>query len=401
MASTTIRRQWTAKYPELGTDPLPVEPNVSTEYFERERQRIFQRSWLNVGRVEDIAQPGDYFVKQLEILKTSIIIVRGKDGVIRGLHNVCKHRGNRLADDYHGRARSFVCGFHGWTYDLAGHLVRVPDEQEFCDFEKSEYELTSVATNVWEGFIFINVDPHPTETLQQWMGELYEQYRGYPLDTMTEVARYLATVNTNWKVFMDITQESYHVPCLHGRIVPDSNTSKGNPFCHLSSIRIFRRHRASSVYANPEHKPTPAEAVAYKFGTTVLEGATVHDPLHQCLNPDGVSNWAFDSNVIFPNLIFHVGKGWYITYNFWPLAVDRTLMEYRFYMMQANSYGERVSQEFSKVLARDLLREDLSTLEAVQAGLASGALTQMPLSDQEIMLRHSYRVVEDFVSSNQ
>src|SRR5207244_13012705 len=114
----------------------------------------------------------------------------------------------------------------------------------------------------------------------------------------------------------------------------------------------------------------------------------VHDSLHQCLHPDGVSNWAFDSNVIFPNLIFHVGKGWYITYNFWPLAVDRTLMEYRFYMMQANSYGERVSQEFSKVLARDLLREDLSTLEAVQAGLASGALTHMPLSDQEIMLRH-------------
>ncbi|CAN5689932.1 aromatic ring-hydroxylating dioxygenase subunit alpha [soil metagenome] len=399
MASTSTPPQWAAKYPELGTDPLPVEPNISPEYFERERERIFKHTWLNVGRVNEIPRAGDYFVREIETLKTSIVVVRGKDGVVRGFHNVCKHRGNKLASGS-GCARSFVCGFHGWTYDLAGRLVLVPDEEQFFDFEKSAYGLTPVATDVWEGFIFINVDPHPTETLEQWMSELYEQYRGYTLDTMTEVARYLATVNTNWKVFMDITQESYHVPCLHKRIVPDSNTSKGNPFCHLPSIRIFQRHRASSIYANPEHQPTPAEAVAYKYGTTVLEGVTASDPLHKCLNPEGVSNWAFDSNVIFPNLIFHVGKGWYITYNFWPLAVDRTLMEYRFYMTQANSAGEKISQEFSKVLARDLLREDLSTLEAVQAGLFSGALTHMPLSDQEIMLRHSYKVVEDFVRSN-
>jgi len=397
MRTTTSRQQWTAKYPELGTDPVPIEPNISKDYFERERERVFKRSWLNVGRVEEIPQAGDYFVKELAIFKTSIVVVRRKDGAISGFHNVCRHRGNSLAQAGRGRAGSFICGFHGWTYDLTGKLVRVPDEEQFFDFEKSDYALKPVATDVWEGFVFMNIDHHPVETLQEWMGELYEQYLGYPLDKFTLVARYQANVNTNWKVFMDITQESYHVPHLHKRIVPDSNTSKGNPFCHLPSIRIFRRHRASSVYANPEHQPTPAEAVAYKHGMTVLEGAAGNDSLHRSLNPDAIPNWAFDSNVIFPNLILHVGKEWYITYNFWPLAVDRTLLEYKFYMTPATSSGEKISQEFSRVLARDLLREDLSTLESVQAGLASGALRQMPLSDQEIMLRHSYKVVEDSI----
>ncbi len=397
MKSFSLQQRWANKYPELGTEPIPVEPNISAEYFERERERIFKRAWLNVGRVEDISGVGDYVVKDLEILRTSLLVLRGRDGIVRAFHNVCKHRGNKLAQSCSGGARSFICGFHGWTYDLAGKLVRVPDEEQFFNFEKSAYGLTPVATEVWEGFIFVNVDPHPIETLAEWMDELLEQYRGYPFAGMTRVATYQATVQTNWKVFMDITQESYHVPTLHKRIVPDSNTSKGNPFCHLPSIRLYRRHRASSVYSNPDHQPTQAEAVANKFGITVLEGAT-SEPLHPSLNPERVTDWAFDSNVIFPNLILHVGKGWYITYNFWPLTVDRTLMVYRFHMNPANSLGGRISQEFSKVLARDLLREDLSTLESVQSCLASGALTHMPLCDQEIMLRHSYKVVHEFIN---
>lgn len=396
MGTITTLPQWTVKYPQLGNAPLPIEPNVSPEYFDLEREKIFKRSWLNVGRVEDIPQAGDYLVKELALLKTSVIVVRGKDGSLRAFHNICRHRGNRVAVG-RSHARSFICGFHGWTYDLTGNLVRVPDEEQFFGFEKSDYALMPLATDVWEGFIFLTVDPHPSETLQEWMGELHDQYRGYEFEQFTPVANYRAIVKTNWKVFMDITQESYHVPCLHKRIVPDSNTSKDNPFCHLPSIRIFRRHRASSLYANPQHQPTPAEAVAYRYGMTVLEGATANDRLHPSLNPDAISNWAFDSNVIFPNFILHVGKGWYITYNFWPLAVDRTFLEYAFYMSHAKTPGESISQEFSKVLARDLLREDLSTLESVQAGLVSGAISHMPLSDQEIMLRHSYKVVEDFI----
>src|SRR6266542_3377304 len=137
-------RKWTLQYPELGTDPVPIEPCISPEYFERERERIFRRIWLNVGREEEIPQTGDYFVKELEVCGSSILVVRGKDGVIRSFHNMCSHRGNKVAREGGGRKGGFVCGFHGWAYDLSGDLVRVPDEPQFFDLERRKHGLTPI-----------------------------------------------------------------------------------------------------------------------------------------------------------------------------------------------------------------------------------------------------------------
>jgi hypothetical protein len=93
-------KKWHEQYPELGTGPIPIEPYVSREYFEKERALIFRKVWLNAGRVEQIPNPGDYFVKDLAVLQTSILIVRGKDGAIRAFHNMCAHRGNKAGRGY-------------------------------------------------------------------------------------------------------------------------------------------------------------------------------------------------------------------------------------------------------------------------------------------------------------
>src|SRR5262245_35123470 len=146
--------KWTLGYPELGTEPVAVEPFVSPEYFALKREKVFRNSWLNVGVTREIPNPGDYIVREIEITKTSLIIVRGRDNVIRGLHNVCKHRGNKLTQACNGTAKSFVCGFHGWSYNTTGKLVHVPDEDQFFDFDKSDYPLSPVATDVLKGFIF-------------------------------------------------------------------------------------------------------------------------------------------------------------------------------------------------------------------------------------------------------
>src|SRR3984893_15374865 len=78
--------KWHDIYPELGTEPIPINPYVSHEYFERERALIFRKVWLNVGRVEQIPKPGDYFVRDLAVCKTSILVVRGQDSTIRSPH---------------------------------------------------------------------------------------------------------------------------------------------------------------------------------------------------------------------------------------------------------------------------------------------------------------------------
>jgi hypothetical protein len=153
----------------------------------------------------------------------------------------------------------------------------------------------------------------------------------------------------------------------------------------------------ASVYANTGHKPTAAESLAFKYGPTILQGTEAKNVLPTGINPSKSPNWAFDEDVLFPNFFIAPANGWYFTYNFWPITVSRSHWELEMYMHPAKNVGERVSQEFTKVLLRDLTREDLSTLEDVQKGLASGALTHIQLSDQEILIRHSQKVVEDLV----
>ena len=104
---------WTEHYPELGTAPVSYESSISPEFYELEREAIFKRAWLNVGRVEQLKRNGSFFTKDLAVAKTSLIVVRGMDGEIRAFHNVCRHRGNKLA----------------WTDDprveIEGHLPAV------------------------------------------------------------------------------------------------------------------------------------------------------------------------------------------------------------------------------------------------------------------------------------
>src|SRR3990170_1308099 len=83
--------------PDMGDAPLPVEPYISPEFFEREREKIFKRAWLEVAREEDIPNSGDYLVQNIDVLKASVIVVRGQDHKIRAFHNICTHRGNKIA----------------------------------------------------------------------------------------------------------------------------------------------------------------------------------------------------------------------------------------------------------------------------------------------------------------
>src|SRR4051812_38246160 len=87
---------WTEHYPELGTDPVSYEDSISPEFYERERDAIFGRTWLNVGRVEQLPRVGSYFTKELDCAGTSIVVVRSSQDEVRAFHNICRHRANKL-----------------------------------------------------------------------------------------------------------------------------------------------------------------------------------------------------------------------------------------------------------------------------------------------------------------
>lgn len=384
----------------LGTEPLSIEPNISPSYFEAEQKIIYPHSWLNVGREDDIPNPGDYVVHDLAILKTSVLVVRGQDKKIRAFHNMCKHRGNKVVGTgvKKGTTKGFHCSFHGWTYDTAGSLVVVPDEDQFFEFDKKLNGLIPVSIETWEGFIFISISPK--ETLREWLGEIADSFNGY-FSGAKHVASYQAEVETNWKVVLDAFVEAYHAPFLHGRNYPDALTGESNPLCHLPLVKLFPRHRMMSIEANPNPTLTKTESILLEHVDGVFSAMIKPldvDKLPPGVNPLKLNNWAFDAYTIFPNFYLAPMRVFqFVTYHFWPISHNRTLWKTDHYVVPPRNAAERIALEFSKSFARDVQREDLITLEDTQSMLESKAMTNMVLSDQEVVVRHGYKVVEDAI----
>ena len=223
-------------------------------------RKFFSRTWLSTGRkVEEIPQPGDYLVLDIAVGKTSVLLVRGKDGTVRGFHNVCKHRGNRLAWNDRGACGSgLTCRFHGWTYASDGRLIGVPEEDMFFDFDKRDYGLSPVATDVWEGFIFINLDPDPPETLHQYLGEVVDLLRGYAFDRLPLSWSYTTEQKCNWRILRDSQLEFYHGKALHQQFAGKVMINKQQPSCHVLDAKLFRRHSMMSFLRRSPEYPTYA-----------------------------------------------------------------------------------------------------------------------------------------------
>lgn len=392
---TTSTGTWHSRYPELGTEPVPIEPYISQEFFELERDRVFGRAWLCLGREERIPKPGDFLVKDLAILKTSVLVVRGEDGQIRAFHNACSHRSNQVVWDSKGSASSFTCPFHGWCYRLDGGVLAIPDEKSFFNLDKSKLGLTPIALETWQGFLFINL--HPEQSLREYLGEWADAIEAYPFAANGATCYEWSTeLHCNWKLIRDAFKEAYHVAFLHRRSARDAYTGRQNPFSHALDFELFPLHQRWSLPANPSYQPSALEAAAYRYASFVLKNDFTREP------PKGVNltkapNWVLDINAVFPNYTIDMLENGYFTYNFWPIAVDRTLWEVKTYFPQPRNAAERFSQEHARITYRDLIMEDASTMERTQAVVASGAKTHFNFQDQELLLRHDNKVLAEYI----
>lgn len=396
----TKGQKWHERYPELGTGPIPIEPYISREYFAKEQEKIFRKVWLNIGRVEQIPNPGDYFVKDLAVCNTSILIVRGKDGVIRAFHNMCSHRGNQLVWNRQGSCQVFTCKFHGWAYGLDGSLRHITDEANFFGLKKEALGITPIAVATWEGFIFINVDPQPTQTLAEYLGEdLRSSLQGYPFDSVSVTCfGWNTDLQANWKVIKDAFQEVYHVSTLHQRALASVFAGKTNPYSHPLNFTLYPRHGWWSLSVDPTRHPTPVEALTQGAGWMEITPADAAAQMPRGTTPVHDPRAAVVGPTLFPNCLVYVSPGSYLTHTFWPLAVDRTRWEVRMYFPQATTLAQRFSQEYNKIFFRDTLMEDVSTVERTQVMLVSGAKKEIVLQDNELLIRYHHRVSEEYLN---
>ncbi len=392
----------------LSTDPVSTEPYRSPIYFELERERIFKRAWLCLGREERIADPGAFFVQPIEVAKASVLVTRTKGGGVKAFHNVCAHRSNTLVLDEEGSASRFVCRYHNWTYRNDGALLGVPDERNFFGLDKSCYGLTPIAVEVWEGWIFVNLQREPEVSLLEFLGEFGERYTGIPYQNAGSSILYVSHLNANWKVIADAFAETYHIPAIHPETIGSTFASKDNPFARPISTQTWGPHRSVSTYGNPEYAPPErarVERLAYSNLATgnVLSAAGLDDMevflKHPAINPTKSKHWAVDVTWLFPHFQLDVSPGGFWTHHFWPVTYNSTRWEARFHVPAALDVWQRLQQEHYIARLGEILLEDVGNTERTQAGLESGAKDVMPLQDGELMIRHSLHHVQKWIDA--
>lgn len=383
---------------------VPVGERFSAAFHEQERKKIFGRAWLPVASVVDVAKKGDYIVVEVPPMKTSLIVVRGDDGKVRAFHNLCRHRGDRLVHLGQGRdqgcRKAFTCGFHAWTYNNMGKLIGVTDESQFIGLDKDKHSLIAVHAEEWESLVFVNFESQPREALREWLGDFHDQYRGFA-DGREKIAEHRVVLKTNWNIAVNAFQEGYHNLYIHRNTVPDYQGGKENPQRHRPYMEVGRRWGRYSAHANFDHHQTPAEAVIYKHTRRMFPSFAKVDPesLAPGVNPSRFPQWAFDIVPIFPNFVLGPQANTHSHMWFWPIDHEHTEIRIHRFGYKAKTPADRVGHAYSKVRGREVLREDLATMEAALAAMASGALPHIVLSQQEMLLQNHYRAADDMLGA--
>ncbi len=228
-----------AALPPEAARTLPPAVYTSTAFHELELAHIFAREWHCVGRADELAEPGAY--RTLAIAHEPVILLRGADGALRALSNVCRHRMSALLRGEGRVERRIVCPYHAWSYDLAGALVGAPHMGE--EFRPEGTRLPALGLEVWEGFVYVNLDA-AAPPLGPRLAGLSERYASYRMADYRSLFRVDEVWDSNWKILVENFVDPYHLFRVHKETVePVLPTRLAEPLPGGEGYNLFEQGR--------------------------------------------------------------------------------------------------------------------------------------------------------------
>lgn len=274
---------------------LPPTCYTSKSVAHSEINQIFRRSWIGVGRADQVSAPGSYTT--LDIAGQNIILLRDHSGELRAYANTCRHRGARLIDGQ-GSCKGLRCPFHSWFYGLDGQLISAPHMHSAVGFNKPDYGLITYRAEERAGFAFICLDP-AAPSIDNYLGDFVALHAPWPITSLVSIRRRETVVNCNWKLFLDVFNEYYHLPFVH----PDS---------------------IDDIYCPPDPAEQVTGAFATQFGATEGTGGLLQDEQESALpSMPGLTGKAATGarySWVFPNMSFAANTDALWCYEAYPLG---------------------------------------------------------------------------------
>jgi phenylpropionate dioxygenase-like ring-hydroxylating dioxygenase large terminal subunit len=213
---------------------LAAKYYTDPEVFKLETNGLLARTWQFAGHASQLTETGDYFT--FDLAGESLFCIKGRDGEIRTFYNVCQHRAHQLVSGQ-GQTRVVVCPYHAWTYELTGELRAGPNIKAVEGFDKSSICLTSVRTEVFLGFIFVNLD-NDAKPMDDWFPNVRTELESYipHWDTLAPLEWVEIPENCNWKVSVENYSECYHCTLNHptfstGVVRPETYDIQPQGYC--------------------------------------------------------------------------------------------------------------------------------------------------------------------------
>ncbi len=232
-----------------------------------ERDRIFARDWVYVGREGRLENPGDYFLT--DVAGEDIIVLRDGSSVVRAFYNVCRHRGAQICSEPAGHlGGSLQCPYHAWTYALDGALLAARNMAQVEGFDRGRYPLLPALVSLAGGFIFVSL-ADPEEAPEPPLGPLHDKLERWAIAGLHEARHVDYDVAANWKLIVQNYSECYHCPLVHPQLEKLSPSESGRndfsrrgrswaatPTCAARGRRSRRAGGAPGRRSAPSTAPT-------------------------------------------------------------------------------------------------------------------------------------------------
>jgi Rieske 2Fe-2S family protein len=353
-----------APMPE-GATTLPARFYTSPRLFERELDLFFRSNWVMIGRAEEVPNKGDYMLRDLA--GESVIVTRSgeRDETVRAFHNVCRHRGTRLCTESQGHfAGAIQCPYHSWTYDLTGRLAGTPHMDGTPGFDKADYPLHAITTEVWAGFIFANL-ADASDPLADHLAALPEKFAPWQMERLRRGGRLVYEIEANWKLIIQNFNECLHCPNVHPAL---------NKLSHYMS---GENEPLRPTYMGGRMDLRPGVA------TMSMDGTCPRDLLPGLSEVEKRCVYYY---AIFPNFFISAHPDYVMVHRTEPLSPHRTRLTCDF--LFAPEEVARPGFNAADVLEFwDMTnRQDWHVCELSQQGISSSAYTPGPYSNREDLL---------------